>query len=83
MLKEDLLSATDVFKKAKNLLVLDKSLVQQLMGSIFALHTGEYFGIIGQIGMFLASALMALFTITGFMLYINRHKKKKKKEIKE
>ena len=47
------------------------------------LHTGEYFGIIGQIGMFLASALMALFTTTGFMLYINRHKKKKKKEIKE
>ena len=29
LLKEDLLSATDVFKKAKNLLVLDKSLVQQ------------------------------------------------------
>ena len=29
LLKEDLLSATDVFKKAKNLLVLDKCLVQQ------------------------------------------------------
>lgn len=55
----------------------DKPLNEQLMRSILPLHTGEYFGLIGQIGMFLASALMALFTITGFMLYINRHKKKR------
>jgi sulfite reductase (NADPH) flavoprotein alpha-component len=58
----------------------DKPLNEQLMRSILPLHTGEYFGLIGQIGMFLASSLMALFTITGFMLYINRHKKKKNKE---
>ena len=56
----------------------DKPLNERLMKSILPLHTGEYFGIIGQIGMFLASSLMALFTITGFMLYINRLKKKKK-----
>lgn len=61
----------------------DKPLNEQLMKSILPLHTGEYFGIIGQIGMFLASSLMALFTITGFMLYLNRHKKKKNKEIRE
>lgn len=61
----------------------DKPLNEQLIRSMLPLHTGEYFGIIGQVGMFLASALMALFTITGFMLYINRHKEKKKKEIKE
>ena len=61
----------------------DKPLNEQLMKSILPLHTGEYFGIIGQIGMFLASSLMALFTITGVMLYLNRHKKKKNKEIKE
>ncbi len=59
----------------------DKSLVQQLMGSIFALHTGEYFGIIGKIGMFLASLMMPLFAITGLMMYIKR--KKKKNIIKE
>ena len=53
------------------------------MRSILPLHTGEYFGLIGQIGMFLASSLMALFVITGFMLFINRHKKKKAKIIKE
>ncbi len=61
----------------------DLPLNEQLMKSILPLHTGEYFGLIGQIAMFLASSLMALFTITGFMLYINRHKKKKNKGIKE
>ena len=61
----------------------NKPLNEQLMKSILPLHTGEYFGIVGQIGMFLASSLMGLFTITGFMLYLNRHKKKKNKEIKE
>ena len=54
----------------------DKSLVQQLMGSIFALHTGEYFGIIGQIGMFLASLMMPLFAITGLLMYLKRSKKR-------
>ena len=57
----------------------DKPLNEQLMRSILPLHTGEYFGIIGQIGMFIASAAMSLFTITGFMLYFNRTRKKKKK----
>ncbi len=57
----------------------DKPLNEQLMKSILPLHTGEYFGIIGQIGMFIASAAMSLFTITGFMLYFNRTRKKKKK----
>ena len=60
----------------------DKTLTQKLMGSILPLHTGEYFGVIGQTLMFLASLMMPLFAITGFMLYIKRTKKKKK-EIKE
>ena len=55
----------------------DKPLNERLMRSILPLHTGEYFGLIGQIGMFLASSLMALFTITGFMLYFNRRNKKR------
>uniref|UniRef100_UPI004047DDA6 PepSY-associated TM helix domain-containing protein n=1 Tax=Aliarcobacter sp. TaxID=2321116 RepID=UPI004047DDA6 len=59
----------------------DLPLNERLMKSILPLHTGEYFGLIGQIGMFIASALMALFTITGFMLYLNRKNKKKKKNI--
>lgn len=60
----------------------DKPLNQKLMSSILPLHTGEYFGIIGQIGMFLASFFMLLFTVTGVMLYLKRHKKKKKQETK-
>lgn len=56
----------------------DKALNEQLMQSILPLHSGEYFGRIGQIGMFIASAMMSLFTITGFMLYINRTRKKKR-----
>ena len=44
------------------------------------LHTGEYFGFIGKIGMFLASLMMPLFAITGLMLYVRRTKKKSIKE---
>ena len=53
----------------------DKTLTQKLMGSILPLHTGEYFGVIGQTLMFLASLMMPLFAITGLMLYEKRTKK--------
>jgi sulfite reductase (NADPH) flavoprotein alpha-component len=55
----------------------DKTLAQKLMGSILPLHTGEYFGVVGQTLMFLASLMMPLFAITGLMLYLKRTKKKK------
>lgn len=55
----------------------DLGLNEQLMKSILPLHSGEYFGIIGQTLMFIACSLMILFTVTGYMLFINRHKKKK------
>lgn len=55
----------------------DKTLTQKLMGSILPLHTGEYFGVIGQTLMFLASLMMPLFAITGLILYLKRTKKKK------
>lgn len=74
---------TNAWQLVKHERFEDKPLNEKLMKSILPLHTGEYFGLIGQIGMFLASSLMALFTITGFMLYLKRHKKKKKQEIKE
>ena len=56
----------------------DKRLGEKIMQSMLPLHSGEYFGRFGQVGMFIASALMALFTITGFMLYFKRNKKKAK-----
>lgn len=52
---------------------------EQLLKSILPLHSGEYFGIIGQTLMFIACLLMILFTVTGYMLFINRHKKKNSK----
>ncbi|RXK07352.1 sulfite reductase, partial [Halarcobacter bivalviorum] len=53
------------------------------MSSMLPLHSGEYFGWIGQLLMFLASSLMALFVITGYMLYYDRLKKKRAKALKE
>ena len=61
----------------------DKKLNEQLMSSMLPLHSGEYFGWIGQLLMFIASSLMALFVITGYMLYFDRLKKKRAKALKE
>ena len=60
----------------------DKKLNEQLMSSMLPLHSGEYFGWIGQLLMFIASSLMALFVITGYMLYFDRWKKKRAKALK-
>ena len=49
---------------------------QRLMASIFPLHSGEYFGIAGLVLFMLASLLMPLFTISGWMLYLDRRRKK-------
>ena len=56
----------------------DKPLKEQLMISILTLHTGEYFGIIGQSIMFIVSLLLPFFGVSGLLLYL---KKKKKKDI--
>ncbi|MBN2816797.1 MAG: PepSY domain-containing protein [Campylobacterales bacterium] len=53
----------------------DKTFVDKVMHSIFALHSGEYFGWIGQLLFFIAALMMPLIAITGFMLYLNRRKK--------
>ncbi|PRN01300.1 PepSY-associated TM helix domain-containing protein [Aliarcobacter cryaerophilus] len=61
----------------------DKKLNEQLMSSMLPLHSGEYFGWFGQLAYFISSALMALFVITGYMLYFDRWKKKRAKALKE
>ena len=76
--------------RANNTLVLDASGAvrehrryadlpagQKLMASIFVLHAGSFFGLPGLILMMLASLLMPLFAITGWMLYLDRRKKKR------
>lgn len=49
----------------------------QLLASIYALHVGSYFGLTGRILMFLASLAMPLFAITGWLLYLDRRRKKR------
>src|SRR3990167_2993115 len=49
----------------------------QLLTSIYALHVGSYFGLPGRILMFLASLAMPLFAITGWLLYLDRRRKKR------
>ncbi|RNF86079.1 PepSY domain-containing protein [Montanilutibacter psychrotolerans] len=53
----------------------DKPLGQRLAGSYFALHRGSYFGTVGVVLFMLASLLMPLFAITGWMLYLDRRRK--------
>lgn len=54
-----------------------KTLEERLMKSIIPIHTGEYFGRVGQVSMLIASLVMALFTVTGFMMYFQRKNRKK------
>ena len=47
---------------------------QQLLGSIYALHVGSFFGLPGRVVMMLASLALPLFGITGWMLYLDRRR---------
>ena len=56
----------------------DQPLVDRLLISNFALHVGSYFGIAGRIALFVTSACMPLFFITGWMLFLTRKHRKAK-----
>ncbi len=55
----------------------DKSFEAQLLASVYALHVGSYFGLTGRILVTLASLSMPLFFITGWLLYLDRRRKKR------
>ncbi|WP_439895065.1 PepSY domain-containing protein [Pseudomonas syringae] len=55
----------------------ERSLGAQLLVSNYALHVGSYFGIVGRIVMTAASLMMPLFFITGWLLYLDRRRKKR------
>lgn len=55
----------------------DKSLNAQLLTSIYALHVGSYFGIVGRIILTITALTMPLFFVTGWLLYLDRRRKKK------
>ncbi|MGE8485416.1 MAG: PepSY domain-containing protein [Pseudomonas sp.] len=59
----------------------DKSLKAQLLTSIYALHVGSYFGLLGRIILTIAALSMPLFFVTGWLLYLDR--RRKKRQIKE
>ncbi|NUT63423.1 sulfite reductase flavoprotein subunit alpha [Herbaspirillum sp. C9C3] len=54
----------------------DKSKGGKLIAAIYPLHMGSYFGLPGRIIMAIASLMMPLFGITGWLLYLDRRRKK-------
>ena len=58
-------------------LFADKSRGSRLIGAVYPLHMGSYFGLPGRIGITLAALIMPLFGITGWMLYLDRRSKKR------
>lgn len=55
----------------------DRRAGEKFIASIFPLHSGEFFGKPGLIAMMIASLGMPVFAITGWMLYLDRRRKKK------
>ncbi|WP_265468713.1 sulfite reductase subunit alpha [Arenimonas daejeonensis] len=55
----------------------DKPAGQKIMASIFPLHSGAFFGLPGLILFMIASLAMPLFAVTGWMLYLDRRRKKR------
>ena len=55
----------------------EKSYGAQLLVSNYSLHTGSYWGLTGRIVITAAALLMPLFFITGWLLYLDRRRKKR------
>jgi sulfite reductase (NADPH) flavoprotein alpha-component len=55
----------------------DKPLAGRLVSSIYALHMGSYWGLPGRIAMMSSALALALFAITGWMLYLGRRRTKR------
>jgi len=55
----------------------DKPLAGRLVNSIYPMHMGTYWGMPGRIVMMLGSLGLALFAVTGWMLYLGRRRTKR------
>ena len=54
-----------------------RPLGQIITQSMFEIHRGAFFGLPGRLIMLLTSLTMPLFTITGFLLYLSRRRRKR------
>lgn len=61
----------------KHELYADKRTGEKFMQSIFPLHSGSFFGVPGSTLYMIASLAMPVFTITGWMLYLDRRRRKR------
>lgn len=61
----------------KHELYAEKPLGARLQSTIYPLHIGTYFGVVGQLIVFIAALALPGFGITGWMLYLNRRKQKR------
>jgi len=55
----------------------DKGYGAQLLVSNYALHTGSYWGLTGRLVITVAALMMPLFFVTGWLLYLDRRRKKR------
>ncbi|SDL71660.1 PepSY domain-containing protein [Pseudomonas indica] len=62
---------------SRNQRYAEQSFGGQFLASNYALHVGSYFGLPGRILMTLASLAMPLFFVTGWLLYLDRRRKKR------
>lgn len=53
----------------------DKPAGARLVGSVYPLHTGEFFGLPGRIILMLSALGLPVFAVTGWMLYLDRRRK--------
>lgn len=56
---------------------------EKFMSSIFPLHSGSFFGLPGTVIYMLASLAMPIFAVTGWMLYLDRRRKKRAQSLQQ
>lgn len=50
---------------------------EKLMASLYALHSGHFFGVTGRLIMMLASLCLPLFAVTGWIMYLQRRRSRR------
>jgi sulfite reductase (NADPH) flavoprotein alpha-component len=60
----------------------DKTVGQKFIQNIYALHSGQFFGEFGKAAMCVSSLAMALFSVSGAMMFYRRIKNRRKSKIK-